>query len=617
MMTSREWAPVRYIDGYPMIEELGLIGDGAVSALVCRDGSIPWFCLPRFDSPALFCGLLDTQRGGHFTIAPEGLRDSRQRYEPGTGVLVTEMRGPDGVVELTDAITLRSGTDMAEGGYPGRRELVRRARVLSGSIRLRVSIAPRGGATMERRTGGLEFRAPHHPDSPFFLVSSRQLEGLHGIFELREGEEFVIALRWGEAAVRADHRFDAHAVIDATAAAWRKWAGHIEYEGLEERMVRRSVITLKMLDYMQNGAIVAAPTSSLPECIGGVRNWDYRYVWVRDAAFSVHAFRRIGLNREAADFLSWVIECLARSGKVQVMYNLDGHAPAEEWEDKELEGYRKSAPVRWGNAAADQTQHDAYGEIVDCAYQWAIQGGEIDPTLWGWLTRMADRVMELWKTPDNGIWEVRTDPRRFTYSNALCHVALDRVAKMARQFGLEGDIAAWTREADRIQEAILTEAWSPRINAITESLGDRAGAGTDALDASVLTLPMRRVIPFDHPRMVSTVEAVRRLLSAGDGLLYRYLPEEAPDGLPGEEGAFLLCSFWLVDNLAGQDRLDEAVALYQSLCGRANHLGLFSEEIDANTGHFKGNYPQAFSHIGVIASAISIQRAMKRAGAMK
>lgn len=597
-------APLRRTNGYPPIEDHGLIGDGRTAALVGRDGAVSWLCAPRFDSPALFCRLLDAERGGAFVLAPDNLTESGQAYLPNSGILVTEMRGASGRVRVTDALTLRSGADLSEDVSAARGELLRHVEVLEGPVRLRIEVAPRGGAEVEPRGEGLRIRCQNQPELDLQLEGDRRLEGPSAMIEMAAGERMSLVLRWGRYS-RMHSAAAPEELLQATLDAWQRWASScFAYEGPQKALVRRSAITLKLLDHFENGAIVAAPTSSLPEAIGGPRNWDYRYAWIRDAAFSVYALRRIGLHHEARGFLSWVLDTVDRhGGHPRVLYDLDGQQPAAEWEDAGLEGYRRSPPVRWGNAAADQRQHDVFGEILDCAYQWAARGDGIDAHLWGRLQPLIEAARQQWREPDHGIWEVRTPGRVFTYSAALCQVALERGARLAERFGLPGDSAGWRADAEQIRQAILEQAWDPALSSLTEHLG---GGG---LDASLLTLPLRRVIPADHPRMIATTAAVVKRLGAGEGLIYRYLPDESPDGLPGHEGAFLLCSFWLVDNLALQGRLDEARELYDSLCARANPLGLLPEQIDPPSGAFLGNFPQAFSHVGVISSGVTLARA--------
>jgi alpha,alpha-trehalase len=350
--------------------------------------------------------------------------------------------------------------------------------------------------------------------------------------------------------------------------------------------------------------MVAAPTSSLPEAIGGSRNWDYRYAWIRDVAFSVYALDRVALHHEADGFLNWLLRQLRRDGQPRVLYDVEGGVPVPEHETIDLEGYRRSSPVRWGNAAGDQSQNDVYGEILDCAHMWTRHHGAPEDELWRSLQHLVEAARAAWDQPDHGIWEVRSPGRTFTYSAALCQVALDRGVRIATRYGMPGDIDGWRRQAAYIRERILADAWSDEANSFTEHLGGGGG-----LDASLLTLPLRRVIDASHPRMVATTEAIQRRLGAGDGLLFRYLPHESPDGVPGHEGACLLCSFWLVDNLTKQGRLDDAEALFESLCARANPLGLLPEQIDPNSGAFLGNYPQAFSHIGLISSGVNLAHA--------
>jgi GH15 family glucan-1,4-alpha-glucosidase len=599
-----EFKPITYAGGYLPIEDHGLIGDGSTAALVGRDGAISWMCAPRFDSPPLFCSLLDARRGGAFTVAPEELIESRQFYEPDTAVLMTEMRGATGLIRLTDALMLRQGADLTEDAAAGRCELLRSVEMLQGGVRLRVEVEPRGGAQVGSRGGGLSIHSAARPHLDLHLSSSVPLQGLRQALELREGDRLHLTLRWGGAVSR--HKpLSAEDSLSATRDAWRRWAARIDYEGPRKEIVRRSALTLKLLDHFENGAIVAAPTSSLPEAIGGERNWDYRYSWVRDAAFSVYALNRIGCREESAGFLGWALDAVERVGHPRALYDLDGALPPPERTDEELEGYRGSRPARWGNAAAEQIQHDVYGEILDCAYQWAAHHGEIDEALWQRLSRLIEAAARDWRKPDHGIWEVRTPGRVFTYSAALCQVALDRGARMVERFKLPGDWRSWRAAADGIRTAILDEAWDERLNALTEHLGD------GSLDASLLSLPLRRVIPADHPKMVATTASIAERLGAGGGLLYRYLPHVSHDGLPGREGAFLLCSFWLVDNLAYQGRLDEAIGLFNSLCDRANALGLLPEQIDPSTGAFLGNFPQAFSHVGLISSAVNLTRLIK------
>lgn len=598
------FAPLRRIDGYLPIADHGLIGDGHTAALVARDGSIPWLCVPRFDAPPVFCALLDHRRGGAFTIAAEGLEAARQYYDGDTGVLVTELRCATGVLRITDALALHPEATLAPGTHAAASTLVRVLAASEGTVRARVEVAPRGLRAVEPAGDGWCLRRAPPADPPVHLYADPPLAGAAGTIALAPGARATFCLAWGAAAEgRAP---DAERLLHATAAVWRQWVTQVAYAGPQPALVRRAALTLKLLDHLPNGAMVAAPTSSLPEWIGGTRNWDYRYAWVRDAAFSVYALRRVGLGREGESFLRWVLEVCARDEGPRVLYDLDGHAPPPEWIDGALAGYRNSVPVRWSNAAAHQRQNDAWGEILDCAHQWAAAGGRIDEALWRHLRPLVEAARRDWRTPDHGIWEVRTAGRPFTYSVAMCQVALDRGARLAERFHLPGDVAGWRAEAAHIQRVLLDEAWSATAGGLVQHLG-----GGD-LDASVLALPLRRVVAADHPRMVATTAAVVRRLGAGGGLLYRYIPATAPDGLPGHEGAFLLCSFWLVDNLAYQGRLAEAHELFDALCARANPLGLLPEEIDPASGAFLGNFPQALSHVGLIASGVNLARLAAR-----
>ncbi len=594
--------PLEHLDGYLPLEDHGLIGDGETAALVGRDGAVSWLCLPRFDSPPVFCAILDRNRGGAFTVAPEELLESEQSYVGDTGVLHTRMRARNGTLELTDALLLQPSTDLREDRAAGRQELWRSVRVLEGFVDLHVTIRPRGQVVAVERAGGLQLKLSSRPQLDLQVWSSRPLSGIQTVLRLHAGETLELVLHWGG---RTRHQLDplAPELLTRTIAAWQRWSQQVVFDGPEKRHVRRSAITLKMLDHLESGALIAAPTSSLPEVIGGIRNWDYRYAWVRDAAFSSYAFTRIGMAHEAYQFLAWVLEAVERHGRPSVLYTLDGLAFTPELEDPELEGYRRSRPVRWGNGAAAQRQHDVFGEIIDCAWQWAKTGQPMDEKLWTRLVALAERARREWHTVDQGIWEVRSAGRPFTYSAALCHVALNRAARMSERFGLPGDVVGWRRDAKTIRDAILEQAWDERMGSLTAAFG---GGG---LDASLLALPLRQVLEAEHPKMRATVETVARELSAGGGLLFRYLIEELDDGLTGHEGAFVLCSFWLVDNLVLQGRLDEAEELFASLCARSRPLGLLPEQIDPSTGHFLGNFPQAFSHVGLISSAVNLERA--------
>jgi GH15 family glucan-1,4-alpha-glucosidase len=598
--------PLRLVDGHLPIEDHGLIGDGRAAALVGRDGSVPWLCAPRFDSPAVFCALLDQRRGGAFRLRPDGLAESRQYYHGDTGVLVTELRTGAGLLRVTDSLTLIEGADLA-GPATARGELLRRLEVPHGSVTVQLHVDPRGEVTVRRDRGGWRLHCDRWPDLVLRFAVTRPVDGLRTTFTLSPGEPVYAALSWTGTTLRDGSPDPAHR-LRATVAGWQRWAAGIDYHGPRAALVRRSALTLKMLDYTGNGAIVAAATSSLPEAVGGARNWDYRFTWVRDAAFSVYALRRVGLHSEANSFLHWVLEQVEREGEPRILYNVDGRQPPAERVDPELSGYRGSHPVRWGNGAARQTQHDVYGEILDCAHQWVGAGGDITPAVWTWLRRLAGYARARWHRPDHGIWEVRSSGRRFTYSVAMCQVALDRAARLAHRLDLPGDRQGWAAEADKIRRAVLEQAWDDRRGALTEHLIEGGQGPPPGLDAAVLALPLRRVVGSNHPRMRATTAAVAERLAAGGGLLYRYLPDESPDGLAGHEGAFLLCSFWLVDNLAQQGRLDEAGALYESLCGRANPLGLLPEQIDPGSGAFLGNFPQALSHVGVISSGLNLDR---------
>ena len=610
MITAAQARPVVSRDGYLPIEDHGLIGDGSTCALVGRDGAITWLCLPEFDSPPFLAGILDAEYGGRFEIAPTNTLASFQRYVEDSCVLVTSFVSDRGMLQVTDALTLRSGADLSEPVPAGRSELLRQARAVGGDVPLLISLIPKAGVTFDALATGWRFDWQQDGMQEVYLWSSVELRpdgrGLSAAITLRAGETLTMVLHWS-GRFRLRQHPESKKLIDQTVYAWRRWATGLDCEGSQAELMKRSALTLKLLDHAETGAILAAATSSLPEWPGTPRNWDYRYTWVRDASFSNYVFRRIGDPSDADVFLAWVLTNVERDGTPQVMYALDGSQPPEERLDSQLRGYRGSAPVRWGNGASHQLQHDVYGEIIDIAYQWSNSGKRVDKQLWAALTPIVEMAIRRWRIPDSGPWEIRTPGRTFTYSAALCYVAIDRAIRIARRDGLPYPKLRWERTAREIRQAALTQSWDDERRTLTEHLG-----GSGGLDASLLTLPIRNVIDFGDPRMVATTASVAAELDAGNGLLFRYLPHVSPDGLPGSEGAFLLCSFWLVDNLAGQGRVEEAHELYESLCSRANPLGLLPEEIHPDTGEFLGNFPQAFSHVGVLASGLRLLKAQRR-----
>lgn len=603
------FTPIQPVDGYLPIADHGLLGDGETAALVARDGTVNWLCVPQFDSEPLFAGLLDAGRGGHWRVTLEGAAEARQYYLGETGVLVTELSHGGAAIRITDALALNAGADLARYARVARGEFVRCVEVLRGPARLALDLQTyfRVGGSFSPSSGGWHARCSGR-DLELRFEADRPLPGPCAKVDLQGGERLHVTLRWRSPGRRRGP--EPPAVLADTVDAWHRWRDGIRYEGPHAPLVRRAAITLKMLDHVENGAMVAAPTTSLPEQIGGQRNWDYRYSWIRDATFCVYALNRIRLHHESSDYLAWLLDAVERNGGTpRVFYTLQGHPGGGETADQDLRGYRHSHPVRWGNGAGAQRQNDVYGEVLDCAYLWAREGGAIDPPLWERLMPCIEGARQRWNTSDHGIWEVRTTERPFTYSAAMCQVAVDRGARLAERLGLPGDVAAWRRDAEAIRAAIRELAWSEKLQSFAQHL---RFAGEGVCDASLLALPLRRVIPATDPRMAATTAAVQRHLGAGKGLLYRYDPERAPDGLPGTEGAFLLCSFWLVDNLALQGRVDDALALYDTLCGHANALGLLPEQIDPSSGEFLGNYPQAFSHVGLITSGVGLAAAMAK-----
>jgi GH15 family glucan-1,4-alpha-glucosidase len=616
--------------------------------LVAPDGSVDWGCLPDFDSPAILCRLLDARRGGYFQIAPSdpGLPGT-QRYLRGSNVLQTRFASVSGELVLTDFMpveTLSAWQFREMNNNTWTREdgschcLVRIAECTHGELPLtvRLKVTPDyAGASSQAYlvhgigaviNGGQQHVGLAIVGGSLLPTYTMRIEQEPGeehptvVIQatLREGERLLFAMGVGRSA-RAAHRlvetelqqrnFDAE--LAQTLHCWRSWIRSCSYSGPYADLVERSALVLKMMTYAPTGAIVAAPTTSLPEEIGGERNWDYRFTWLRDASFTLYALSVLGFTEEAHAFTHWLQRLSFSDGEdLQIMYGIRGERELVEQVLEQLSGYQDSRPVRIGNGAVTQKQLDVFGEVLDCLHQYRRQGcferyGEkLEGPLWYLMGVMAEHVCRHWRDTDRGIWEVRGQEHHFVYSKVMCWVALDRVIRAAEQEGLEADLERWRLVRDQIRTDILAHGYNTQVGAFTQYYG------STTLDASCLLMPLVGFIPPDDPRMRSTVDRVLEQLTDERGFVYRYHGE---DGLQGGEGTFTLCSFWLVDNLAMQGRVDEARSLFERLVSYAGRLGLFSEEIDGETGQALGNYPQAFTHIALINSAHNLRRAELRA----
>ena len=604
--------------GYLPIEDYALIGDGISAALVGRDGSIDWACFPRFDSPAVFARILDAVEGGHWQIAPADAFTAERRYREDTNVLATTFTTATGAVELLDFMPpqYQGGNAMLLGECA----IVRIARGLAGAVELRCDFAPRfdyarpaaRARTPWRTQPGVGARVAHGGRESLTLHTAVPLtvddaaDTATGRCPLREGEEatFLLTYRSRTALLwHSDIAAMARRHLDQTTEYWRGWIGRCVYHGPYAAMVRRAALTLKLLDYAPTGAIVAAPTTSLPEHIGGARNWDYRYSWLRDTAFTLYALFGLGYGDEGEIFLDWVMDAAyGDPAALQVLYSVTGEDRIEEGELAHLAGYRGSRPVRIGNAAYGQRQLDIYGEVLDCAFLFHKHGGVIAEELWAFLRAVVEHVCRVWTEPDQGIWEVRSGPSHFVYSKALCWVAVDRGITLARRCNLPADLERWQRVGDAIREELLREGYNAEVGAFTQAYG------RPDLDAAALALPLRKVLPATDPRMAATIDRVAAGLGR-DGLLHRYAVDHVDDGVGGGEGFFLMCSFWLVECYALLGRVDEARALFERLLGHANGVGLYAEELDPDSGQHLGNFPQAFTHVALINAALSLARA--------
>lgn len=608
---------------YQPIEHYGVIGNLRTAALVNGHGSLDWLCFPHFDSPSVFAAILDDKKGGRFQISP--LKKNvrwKQFYWPDTNILITRFLHPDGLGEIEDYMPV---------GSRHANQLVRRFRVVRGSMRFRLSCEPAfdyGRATHETRQhgDGVEFISA---GLTLRLASTVPLQlterGVEAEVTLSEGESAVVILSVvdadgpaGESAPIEPPNLDAaDRLFHETSEYWHRWIAQCTYRGRWREIVNRSALTLKLMTFEPTGAIVAAPTCSLPENIGGVRNWDYRYTWIRDAAFTVYALMRIGFNSEAVAFMNFLAERCAspptsKDHPLQLMYRIDGGTEIEEFELSHLEGYRRSGPVRVGNAAYQQLQLDIYGELLDACYLSNKYSSPMTYDMWVHIRKLVDWVCDNWQRADEGIWEVRGGTQQFTFSKVQCWVAVDRAIRLIHKRSFPGDLSRWLKTRDAIYEEIMTRGWNHDLGAFTQTLDG------DTLDASNLLMPLMFFTGPDDPRTMSTIDAIRRPLRDGglaaDGLVYRYDVEQSPDGLPGDEGTFNVCSFWLVEALtrAGRsdpERLAEARLLFEHMLGYSNHLGLYAEQTGLS-GEALGNFPQALTHLALISAAFNLDRAL-------
>lgn len=600
---------------YPPIAAYALISDCHSAALVSLDGSIDWCCFNRFDARPVFARLLDWSRGGHFRICPRKPYRSSRRYLPGTNILETRFETDDGVLLLTDCLAVSETSEArhAEAVDP-HRQLIRMLRCEAGEVEVRVDFDPRyeyGLTTPQQKMVGAELAAVyggadallvqsdllmHRTDAPSW-ESERTLEA---------GEQAYAVLTYTEShrlqPLHMDPADIAHRV-DYTRKFWTEWSSRCTYEGPYREQVLRSALVLKALTNEPTGALVAAPTTSLPEEVGGVRNWDYRYTWLRDSAFVLYSLFTLGYTDEAQAFMHWLERTTAgRAEDVQALYGLGGERLLHEIELPWLEGYRGSRPVRIGNGAVNQFQLDIYGQVLDTAWLYHSYGGDIDASEWEFLTRLANYVEQIWTEPDDGLWEVRGGRQHFVYSKVMAWVAIDRAIRLAQSLSMPAPLERWKSLRDRIRRRVETEGVDPATGAFVQAFG------SSALDASALLIPEVRFLPEKDPRVRATVDRIEKELSV-DGFIYRYLAE---DGLPGSEATFLICSFWLVDNLVFTGQLERAHELFERLLSCANDVGLLAEEIDPASGEQLGNFPQAFSHMGLINSAIQLERATQQ-----
>jgi GH15 family glucan-1,4-alpha-glucosidase len=590
------------------IEDYGLIGDLQTAALVSRDGAIDWLCAPRFDSGAMFAALLGDAENGHWTVQPAGeFRSPRRRYVEDSLVLETELETPSGAVRVIDFMPPR-------GEAP---DVVRIVEGVRGRVEMRMELALRfdyGSIVPWVRNLDGQLVGVAGPDA-VSLVTPVTLEGrslrTYAEFSVASGDRVPFVLTWFASHEGLPKVAEPEQALRDSLAYWDDWACRCTYADPWHDDVHRSLITLKALTHAPTGGIVAAPTTSLPEALGGMRNWDYRYTWLRDATLTLLTMLQAGYVDEAGSWRDWLLRAIAGSpAKLQIMYGLAGERRLDEYELPWLDGYEESSPVRVGNSACNQLQLDVYGEVMDALYQGRVNGLEPSDDAWALCRRLLDWLETGWRQEDEGIWEVRGPRRHFTHSKVMAWVAFDRAVKFTDRFDREGPADRWRRLREEVKQEILERAWSDELQAFAQSFG------SDRLDAALLLMPLVGFLPADDDRIVGTVAAIRRDLDRG-GLVERYRADEENvqvDGLPPGEGVFLPCSFWLAQVLALQGKRDEAVELFERLLSLRNDLGLLSEEYDPERGRLVGNFPQAFTHVALVDAALGLSDGPGRRG---
>lgn len=599
------------MEEYQPIENYGIIGDLTTTALVGMDGSIDFLCLPSFDSPTVFARLLDYKRGGYFRIAPSsGEFKHRQRYFPDTNILLTRFLGTEGIAEISDFMA------MQHLGH--QHNLVRRIKVVRGEMNIQMVCAPkfdyaRCGHTTEKRAHEIVFVPDKKALPALRLRSSAPLKVENGEaiadFKLSAEQTAYFILEEAQEESPSASRDYVSEAFKETMNFWLSWMARSKYRGRWREIVNRSALTLKLLTSQPHGSIVAAPTFGLPESIGGQRNWDYRFTWIRDASFTLYALMRLGYTDEAQAFMRWMEQrCreLKPGRPLQVMYRLDGSRELPEKSLDHFEGYRKSKPVRIGNGASEQLQLDIYGELLDSVSIYDKHGEPISYDFWTNISTLVEWVCKNWRQPDDGIWEVRGGARPFMYSRAMCWLALDRAMKIARNRSFPAPLVRWLKVRNDIYQNIYKEFWNPKINSFVQY------KGADTVDASSLLMPLVKFISPTDPRWKSTLKAIGERL-VEDSLVYRYNPEKAaPDGMKGSEGTFSMCSFWYVECLARANDLKQARFIFEKALGYANHLGLFAEQLGP-CGEHLGNFPQALTHIALISAAWNLDERLSKA----